>query len=55
MRDAVKDQAELIAVSPASRKDLIYGSDQDMEKADRAKPERQWLQRRLWLQLGHPA
>ena len=34
MRDAVKDQAELIAVSPASRKDLTYGSDQDMEKAN---------------------
>jgi putative ABC transport system permease protein len=34
MRDAVKDQAELIAVSPAFRKDLTYGSDQDMEKAN---------------------
>jgi putative ABC transport system permease protein len=34
MRDAVKDQAELIAVSPASRIDLTYGSDQDMEKAN---------------------
>jgi putative ABC transport system permease protein len=34
MRDAVKDQAELIAVSPADRKDLTYGSDQDMEKAN---------------------
>jgi len=34
MRDAVKDQAELIAVSPASRKDLTYASDQDMEKAN---------------------
>jgi putative ABC transport system permease protein len=34
MRDAVKDQAELIAVSPASRMDLTYGSDQDMEKAN---------------------
>jgi predicted permease len=34
MRDAVKDQAELIAVSPASRTDLTYGSDQDMEKAN---------------------
>jgi predicted permease len=34
MREAVKDQAELIAVSPASRKDLTYGSDQDMEKAN---------------------
>jgi putative ABC transport system permease protein len=34
MRDAVKDQAQLIAVSPASRTDLTYGSDQDMEKAN---------------------
>jgi predicted permease len=34
MRDAVKDQAELIAVSPATRMDLTYGSDQDVEKAN---------------------
>jgi putative ABC transport system permease protein len=34
MRDAVKDQAQLIAVSPADRKDLTYASDQDMEKAN---------------------
>jgi putative ABC transport system permease protein len=34
MRDAVKDQAELIAVSPAIRTDLTYGSGQDMEKAN---------------------
>jgi putative ABC transport system permease protein len=34
MRDAVKDEAELIAVSPASRSDLTYGSDEDMEKAN---------------------
>ncbi len=34
MRDAVKDRAELIAVSPADRKDLTYGTDQDMEKAN---------------------
>ncbi len=34
MRDAVKGQAELIAVSTADRKDLTYGSDQDMEKAN---------------------
>jgi putative ABC transport system permease protein len=34
MREAVKDKADLIAVSPASRKDLTYGSDQDMEKAN---------------------
>jgi putative ABC transport system permease protein len=35
MREAVKDQAELIAVSYADRTDLTYGSDQDMEKANR--------------------
>jgi len=34
MRDAVKDQAQLIAVSAVSRTDLTYGSDQDMEKAN---------------------
>jgi putative ABC transport system permease protein len=34
MRDAVKDQAQLIAVSPANRTDLTYASDQDMEKAN---------------------
>ncbi len=33
MRAAVKDQAELIAVSYADRTDLTYGSDQEMEKA----------------------
>jgi putative ABC transport system permease protein len=33
MRAAVKDQAELIAVSYAERADLTYGSDQEMEKA----------------------
>jgi len=33
MRAAVKDQAELIAVSSSNRTDLTYGSDQDMEKA----------------------
>ena len=33
MRAAVKDQAELIAISPAHRTDLTYGSDQQMEKA----------------------
>jgi len=32
MRAAVKDQAELIAVSFASRTDLTYGSDLEMEK-----------------------
>ncbi len=33
MRAAVKDQAELIAVSYADRTDLTYGSDEEMEKA----------------------
>ena len=33
MRAAVKDQAELIAISYAERMDLTYGSDQEMEKA----------------------
>jgi predicted permease len=32
MRDAVSTQAELIAVGPAERMDLTYGSDQEMEK-----------------------
>ena len=35
MRAAVKDQAELIAVSWVERTDLTYGSDQDMEKGYR--------------------
>lgn len=33
LRALVKDQAELIAISYASRSDLTYGSDQDTEKA----------------------
>src|SRR5258708_3934857 len=33
MRAAVKDQAELIAISYAQRMDLTYQSDQEMEKA----------------------
>ena len=33
MRAAVKDQAELIAISYADATDLTYGSDQEMEKA----------------------
>jgi predicted permease len=33
MRAAVKDQADLIAISFAERTDLTYGSDQEMEKA----------------------
>src|SRR5713101_4087541 len=32
MRDAVKDQAELLAISYAMRMDLTYKSDQEMEK-----------------------
>jgi putative ABC transport system permease protein len=35
MRAAVKDQAELIAVSYADRVDLTYGSDEETEKAHR--------------------
>ena len=35
MREAVKQQAELIAVSYADRADLTYGSDEDTEKAYR--------------------
>jgi len=35
MRAAVKDQAELIAISYSDRTDLTYGSDQEMEKAYR--------------------
>src|SRR5882762_7298697 len=33
MRAAVKDQAELLAISYAARMDLTYKSDQEMEKA----------------------
>ncbi|ADV80977.1 ABC transporter permease [Terriglobus saanensis] len=33
MRDAVRNDAELIAVSPSSRSDLTFGSDEEMEKA----------------------
>jgi len=32
LRDAVKDQAELLAISYALRNDLTYASDQEMEK-----------------------
>jgi predicted permease len=35
MREAVREQAELMAVSYADRTDLTYGSDQEMEKAHR--------------------
>src|SRR6185369_11444019 len=34
IRPAVKDQAELIAVSNGERSDVAYGSDQEMEKAN---------------------
>jgi putative ABC transport system permease protein len=33
MRDAVKEQAELVAVSYTDRADLTYGSEQEMERA----------------------
>ena len=33
MRDAVKDQADLIAISDADRTDITYTTDEDMEKA----------------------
>ncbi|HZQ96567.1 MAG TPA: ADOP family duplicated permease [Candidatus Sulfotelmatobacter sp.] len=33
MRDAVKDQADLIAISDADRTDITYTTDDDMEKA----------------------
>ena len=33
MREAVKEQADLIAISYAERTDLTYGSDQEMERA----------------------
>ena len=36
MRAAVKNQAEMIAVSYPDRMDLTYGSDQDMERGVRA-------------------
>jgi putative ABC transport system permease protein len=35
LRAAVKDQAELMAISPASRIDITYGSDQEMERVYR--------------------
>jgi predicted permease len=35
MRAAVKDQAELIAISYADRVDVTYGSDEDMERVHR--------------------
>jgi predicted permease len=35
MRDAVKDQAELLAISDSDRTDVTYGSDAEMEKAYR--------------------
>jgi len=33
MRQAAKDQAELVAISPAERTDLTYSGDEEMEKA----------------------
>src|ERR1700722_18568117 len=35
LRSVVKDHAELIAISYADRTDLTYGSDEEMEKANR--------------------
>src|SRR6202035_1598898 len=34
MRDAVKDQADLIAISDADRDDITWSTDDDMEKAN---------------------
>jgi len=33
MRDVAKDQADLIAISDADRTDIIYTTDDNMEKA----------------------
>ncbi len=51
MRDAVKEQAELFAVSYADRSDLTYGSDQEMERA-----HLQYVSGRMFPVFGlHPA
>jgi putative ABC transport system permease protein len=47
MRAAARDRAELIAVSYASRTDLTYGADADMEKA-----QRQYVSGHLFDALG---
>ena len=47
MRDAVKDQAELVAVSYAERADLTYGSDEEVEKA-----YRQYVSGRMFGSFG---
>ena len=47
MRAAVKDEAELIAISYASRTDLTFGSDEEMEKA-----WRQYVSGRMFSAFG---
>src|SRR5580658_9196067 len=47
MRDAVKDQAELIAISYSDRTDVTYGSDADTEKA-----YRQYVSGQMFNTLG---
>jgi predicted permease len=47
MRDAVKDQAELIAISYADRTDLTYSSDDEMERA-----YRQYVSGRMFATFG---
>ena len=47
MRDAVKDSADLIAVSYADRVDVTYGSDEQMEKANR-----QYVSGSMFQQFG---
>ena len=51
MRDTVKAQAELVAVSYSDRTDLTYGSDQEMERA-----YLQYVSGRMFSMFGlHPA
>ena len=47
MRSAVQDRAEATAVSYAERVDLTYGSDEELEKA-----ERQYVSGRMFAMLG---
>jgi predicted permease len=47
MRDAVKDQAELLAISYSDRTDLTYGSDAETEKACR-----QYVSGRMFNSFG---
>ena len=48
MRAAVKNQAELIAISYSDRTDLTFGSDDDMEKA-----HRQYVSGWMFSSFGH--